>query len=131
MLHLYSFDSGYSSVVLGEWGGGGRDGIMREIQILQFFSPNIAFYFFYYQKMYLLSSFIISKILVYIFNFFWQTLEIQLKKVVTQIVLHYWHFWQHISMKIFSGKRYFNEILWSPAYNNNTLPDTGISSNKI
>jgi hypothetical protein len=31
----------------------------------------------------------------------------------------------------FSGKRYFNDILWAPAYNNNTLPDTGISSNKI
>jgi hypothetical protein len=30
-----------------------------------------------------------------------------------------------------SGKRYFNDILWAPAYNNNTLPDTGISSNKI
>jgi hypothetical protein len=34
-------------------------------------------------------------------------------------------------MNIFSGKRYFNDILWAPAYNNNTLPDTGISSNKI
>jgi hypothetical protein len=34
-------------------------------------------------------------------------------------------------MKIFSGKRYFNDILWAAAYNNNTLPDTGISSNKI
>jgi hypothetical protein len=33
-------------------------------------------------------------------------------------------------MNIFSGKRYFNDILWAPAYNNNTLPDTGISSNK-
>jgi len=32
-------------------------------------------------------------------------------------------------MNIFSGKRYFNDILW--AYNNNTLSDTGISSNKI
>jgi hypothetical protein len=31
----------------------------------------------------------------------------------------------------FSGKRYFNDMLWAPAYNNNTLPDTGISSNKI
>jgi hypothetical protein len=29
---------------------------------------------------------------------------------------------------IFSG---FNDILWAPAYNNNTLPDTYISSNKI
>jgi hypothetical protein len=34
-------------------------------------------------------------------------------------------------MNTFSGKRYFNDILWAPAYNNNTLPDTGISSNKI
>jgi hypothetical protein len=25
-------------------------------------------------------------------------------------------------MKIFSGKRYFNDILWAPANNNNTLP---------
>jgi hypothetical protein len=31
----------------------------------------------------------------------------------------------------FSGKSYFNDILWALAYNNNTLPDTGISSNKI
>jgi hypothetical protein len=46
---------------------------------------------------------------------------------VTQIVLHFWHFWQHTSMNICSGKRYFNDILWAPAYNNNTLPDTGIS----
>jgi hypothetical protein len=34
-------------------------------------------------------------------------------------------------MNIFSGKRCFNDILWAPAYNNNTLPDTGIRSNKI
>jgi hypothetical protein len=34
-------------------------------------------------------------------------------------------------MKMFSGKRYFNDIFWAPANNNNTLPDTGISSNKI
>jgi hypothetical protein len=34
-------------------------------------------------------------------------------------------------MNIFSGKRYFNDILWEPTYNNNTLPDTGISNNKI
>ena len=42
------------------------------------FFPNIAFYF-YYHKMNLLYSFIIYKILVYIFNsfFFLQTLEIQ------------------------------------------------------
>jgi hypothetical protein len=34
-------------------------------------------------------------------------------------------------MNIFSGKRYFNDILWAPAYNNNTLPDTGISFFKL
>jgi hypothetical protein len=34
-------------------------------------------------------------------------------------------------MNFFSGKRYFNDILWASAYNNSTLPDTGISSNKI
>jgi hypothetical protein len=34
-------------------------------------------------------------------------------------------------MNICSGKRYFNDMLWASAYNNNTLPDTGISSNKI
>jgi hypothetical protein len=28
---------------------------------------------------------------------------------------------QHISMAFFSGKRYFNDILWAQAYNNNTL----------
>jgi hypothetical protein len=33
-------------------------------------------------------------------------------------------------MNIFSGKRYFNDILWALAYNNNTLPDI-VSSNKI
>jgi hypothetical protein len=27
----------------------------------------------------------------------------------------------NISMSIFSGKRYFNDILWAQAYNNNTL----------
>jgi hypothetical protein len=36
-----------------------------------------------------------------------------------------------IKKKKKSGKRYFNDILWAPAYNNNTLPDSGISSNKI
>jgi hypothetical protein len=34
-------------------------------------------------------------------------------------------------MNIFSGKRYFNDIFWEPAYNKNTLPDADISSNKI
>ena len=48
-------------------GGGG----IREDQILHFF-PNIAFYF-YFHKMNLLYSFIISKILVYIFNSFFFT----------------------------------------------------------
>jgi len=32
-----------------------------------------------------------------------------------------WYFWQHMSMAIFSGERYFNDILWAQAYNNNTL----------
>ena len=41
------------------------------------------------------------------------------KKFVTQNVLHSWHFWQHISMTIFSRKRYFNDILWAWTYNNN------------
>ena len=50
----------------------------KEDQILHFF-PKHSFLFFYYHKMNLLYSFIISKILVYIFNsfFFWHTLEIQ------------------------------------------------------
>ena len=56
------FDSAYSLVVLGEGGGG-----IREDQILQF-SPKHSFLFFYYHKMNLLYSFIISKILGYIFN---------------------------------------------------------------
>jgi len=34
------------------------------------------------------------------------------KKFVTQNVLYSWHFWQHISMSIFYGKRYFTDILW-------------------
>jgi hypothetical protein len=34
-------------------------------------------------------------------------------------------------MNIFSGKRYFNDILWAPRYNNNTLSGTGILSNTI
>ena len=63
MLQLYSFDSGYSLVVLGE----GGDGI-RRIRNYNFF-PKHSFLFFYYHKMNLLYSFIISKILVYIFNF--------------------------------------------------------------
>ena len=30
-------------------------------------------------------------------------------------------FLQHISLGIFSGKRYFNDILWIQEYDNNTL----------
>ena len=73
VLQLYSFDSGYSLVVVGE----GERRYKRESDIT-IFSPSIAFYFFYYHRMNLLYSFIISKILVYIFKFFFgQTLEIQ------------------------------------------------------
>jgi hypothetical protein len=39
-IEICSLDSGYSLVVLGEGGGS-----IREDQILQFFFPNIAFYF--------------------------------------------------------------------------------------
>jgi len=42
-------------------------------------------------------------------------------KFVPQNVLHSWHFLQLISLGIFSGKRYFNDILWKQAYDNNTL----------
>jgi hypothetical protein len=42
------------------------------------------------------------------------------KKFVTQNMLHSWHFLQHISLEMFSGKRYFNDILWIQAYDNNT-----------
>ena len=108
-----------------------RAAVQERIRYYNFF-PKHSFLFLYYHKMNLLYSFIISKILVYIFKKKnWQTLEIQSKKVVTQIGLHFWHFLQHISMNIFAGKRYFNDILWAPAYNNITLSDTGISSNKI
>jgi hypothetical protein len=40
---------------------------------------------------------------------------------VTQNVLHSCHFLQHISLGFFSGKRYFNDILWIQEYDNNTL----------
>ena len=43
------------------------------------------------------------------------------KKFVTQNVLHSCHFLQHISLGIFSGKRYYNDILWIQEYDNNTL----------
>jgi hypothetical protein len=33
-------------------------------------------------------------------------------------------------MTIFSGKRYFNDILWAQAYNNNTLLLSGIRYKK-
>ena len=57
-------------------------------------------------------SFIIYMILVYLFNICdltnpWNSME---KKVITQNVLHSWHSLQHISITIFSGKRYFNDI---------------------
>ena len=34
-------------------------------------------------------------------------------------------------MNMFSGKRYFNDIVWARPYNNSTLPGTGIISNNI
>ena len=43
------------------------------------------------------------------------------KKFVIQNVLHSYHFLQHISLEIFSGKSYFNDILWMQEYDNNTL----------
>ena len=52
------------------------------------------------------------------------------KKFVTQNVLHSWHFLQHISLGIFSGKRYFNDISWIQAYDNNTLLLTAIRYKK-
>ena len=68
------------------------------------------------------NSFIICKILVYIFNIFiWQTLEIKWKKVCHTNVLHACHILQHISLGIFSGKWYFNDMLWTQEYDNNTL----------
>jgi hypothetical protein len=71
---LYSFDSGYSLVVLGEWGRWYKRG-----SDITFFFPKHSFLFVYYHKMILLYSFIISKILVYIFNFFltnpWNSIE--------------------------------------------------------
>ena len=119
MLQLYSFDSGYSLVVLGDGGGG-----IRRIRYYNFF-PKHSFLFFYYHKMNFLYSFIISKILVYIFNFFFhKPLKFNRKRLSHKLSYISGHFWKHISMNIFSGKRYFNDILWAPAYSNNTLPDT-------
>jgi len=63
VLQLYSFDSGYSLVVLGE------GEVSERIRYYNFF-PEHSFLTFYYHEMNLPYSFIISKILVYIFNFF-------------------------------------------------------------
>jgi hypothetical protein len=69
------------------------------------------------------NSFIICKILVYIFNIFyltntWNWIEkcLSHKMCYTSVI-----FLQHISLGIFSGKRYFNDILWIQEYDNNTL----------
>jgi hypothetical protein len=43
------------------------------------------------------------------------------RKFFTQNGLHSWYFWQHISMAFCSGNRYFNDISWAQAYNNNTV----------
>ena len=77
MLQLYSFDSGYSLVVLEEVGRRHK----RGSDITNFF-PNIAFYFYYHQ-MNLLYSFIISKILVYIYLilFFYKPLKFNRKRL--------------------------------------------------
>ena len=64
------FDSGYSLVVLGEVGRWYKRG-----SYITIWFPNIVFYYFYYHQINLLYCFIISKILVYTFNFFlWQIL---------------------------------------------------------
>jgi hypothetical protein len=81
---------------------------------IMFFGVTILF-FINHQQRYVISwqikqlyySFIISKILVYIFDIFyltnpWNSME---KKVVTQNVLQSWYFWQHISMTIFFMER--------------------------
>jgi hypothetical protein len=56
--------------------------------------------------------------LLYLIFFIWQTPEIQWKKSLSSKMcyIYSWHFWQHISMAIFSGKRYFIDILWAQAY---------------
>ena len=43
------------------------------------------------------------------------------KKLVPQNVLHSCHILQHISLGNFSGKRYFNDMLWIQEYDNTTL----------
>ena len=95
--------------------------------VLIFFIPiyfSIKFFVwpFYFYKSAEVSDFLTDKAIilkfhniydsgVYINIFYltnpWNSME---KKFVTQNVLHSWHFWQHISMIIFSGKRCFNDI---------------------
>ena len=94
------------------------------------FFPKHSFLFFCYHQMNLVYSFIISKIVVYIFIFFWTNSWISIEKgchpnCITFMAFLTTYFIEH------SRKRYFNDIFWAPAYDNNTLPDTGISSNKI
>jgi hypothetical protein len=48
-------------------------------------------------------------------------LKLNGKKLVPQNVLHSCHILQHISLGNFSGKRYFNDILWIQEYDNTTL----------
>ena len=66
--------------------------VFREYQILIFF-PKHSFLFFYRHKMNLLYSFIISKILVYIFNFFFfdKPLEFNRKRLSHKLCWHFWH----------------------------------------
>jgi hypothetical protein len=55
-------------------------GGIKENKILQCFTKH-SFLFFFYHKMNLLYSFIISKILVYIFNFFWHPFKFNRKRL--------------------------------------------------
>jgi hypothetical protein len=62
--------------------------------------------------------------MVYIFNIFLFDKPLKFNGKISlshKICYTPWYFGQHMSMAIFSGKIYFNDILWAQAYNNNTL----------
>jgi hypothetical protein len=67
-----------------------------------------SFLFFYYHKMNLLYSFIISKILVYILIFFFTNPWNSIEKGCHTNCVTFLAFWQHISMNMFSTT--FNNI---------------------